>query len=166
MELVSEPWRHLEIHNALKDPQGALEAWPLDGWNKGRLYRKYRRIGPGLLLDELSQLGSDWCNRLGVDAEELYRVALFVDDEAGYRIRPHTDIAEKVISGQIYLAEDSDHEDYGALLLGDVPRQMPYRLNFGYAFARSEHTWHEVKACDGPRKSIQLIYYATPNPVL
>ena len=165
--IVADPWQHLEIDDALLDPRAVLDAWPVDGWQDGRLCRKFQRVANASLLDELLSIGAGFRCMLGLEQPELYPVALLVHDACDYRIRPHRDCAGKVLSSQIYLAEGVGHEDRGVTLLGRRSRrQIPYSLNYGYAFAVSKHSWHEVKPCDGERKSIQLIYYDTPTPQL
>lgn len=101
--------------------------------------------------------------RLDVYNGTLYPQALLVEDLPGYRIRRHTDCAGKVISSQVYLAEDDGHESQGVTL---EDKQIPYRFNYGYAFKVTKGSWHRVMKSETRRRSIQLIYYSMPNPVI
>jgi hypothetical protein len=101
--------------------------------------------------------------RLSVGEKALYPVALLVEDLPGYWIRRHTDCAGKVISAQCYLAEDDLHETQGACF---EEKQLPYLFNHGYAFKVTRDSWHRVRRSPKRRRSIQLIYYSTPEPVL
>jgi len=113
-----------------------------------------------------NELGEALAERLGVTGT-LYPFAWLIEDSPGYRIRSHTDCAGKVITCQVYLAEDDCHEDHGVVLHTrdrKVRRQIPYRFNFGYAFKVTANSWHRVERATACRRSLQLIYYSVPNP--
>lgn len=176
--IESEPWPHIEFANAFPD----TPIWPTNGhrWLRhsdiakpdGTSLRKYwflAEMYPALAAELLSDdLQKVFKEKLGVIGD-LFPQALLIEDLPGYKIRRHTDCAGKVITCQIYFAEDSEHESQGVILQdrdGFVRKQIPYRFNHGYAFKVTTHSWHRVLESKTLRRSIQLIYYSMPNPRL
>jgi hypothetical protein len=177
--LCEQPWTHLEIPDFLPaDALAELESgWPDVGWQSqrhdGAALRKYQCVEDRFqsLAKALKSapLEAAFRERLGVYCA-LYPVAHLVEDAPGYKIRPHTDCAGKVITCQLYLAGSGDDETQGVILqthgTGGVAKQIPYRRNHGYAFKVTDRSWHRVAQCAGRRRSLQLLYYATPNPAI
>jgi len=99
-----------------------------------------------------------------------YPMALLIDDEPGYWIRPHPDTPTKIATMQIYLPETNEHPEMGTSMIAQrkdkAPHRVPYLPNSGYAFKVSPHSWHEVESgqCHHRRRSIQVIWYNSPNP--
>ena len=175
----SEPWPHIELSGFLDETIGE---WPIEGftWLKhsdivkpdGTSLRKYwfladvfPNIAKQLLSKELEQAFKEKFGLTG----DLYPQALLIEDLPGYKIRRHTDCAGKVITCQIYFAEDEEHHDQGVILQdrdGFVRKQIPYSFNSGYAFKVTKYSWHRVLESKTRRRSIQLIYYSVPNPTL
>lgn len=178
MESCLEPWPHLELDEFLKDAQ-VLKDWPIDNWKPvkhsdsrladGTYRRKYQPVAIGfpviakqLLSDETKQF---FCDAFNV-SQELYPVANLIEDAPGYWIRLHPDCDGKVITCQIYLADDDIHQTQGVILQtlnAKKVKQIPYLFNKGYAFKVSKSSWHRVRPCPSVRKSLQLIYYDTPR---
>lgn len=177
--LCEKPWAHLEFDEFLpaEDAMQVAIRWPTAGYEwlrhsdivkpdgtSLRRYQPLKQCFPDLDARlKSAETQRAFCERLGVDAPELYPVALLVEDLPGYRIRRHTDCAGKVISAQCYLAEDGAAETQGARF---EEKQMPYRFNHGYAFKVTRGSWHRVNPSSAWRRSIQLIYYSTPEPAL
>lgn len=177
-----EPWPHIQFSGLLNTSElNALEAWPVDGWTWLRhssianadartSLRRYQRLDQSFpaIARRIESLEGNFRDALGIGdgGPELYPLMLLVEDLPGYHIRPHTDIACKVISVQIYLAEDDEHADQGVVLKGNPDKQIPYLKNFGYAFQVTKKSWHYVKRSTTGRRSIQLIFYNTQNPVV
>lgn len=173
----SEPWEHIEIANFLDCNLGS---WPVDGfkWMRhsdiakpdGTSLRKYwlvENVSPELAQQLFSkELEQVFKEKFGVIGD-LYPQAFLIEDLPGYKIRRHTDCAGKVITCQIYFAEDDEHKEQGVILQdrdGFVRKQIPYAFNHGYAFKVTTHSWHRVLESKTRRRSIQLIYYNVPNP--
>jgi hypothetical protein len=177
--LCTKPWPHLEFDEFLPSADAARisEQWPTTGymWLRhsdiakadGTSLRRYQPLDLAFpdIAERLksAETRNAFRARLSVDDAALHPVALLVEDLPGYWIRRHTDCAGKVISAQCYLAEDDQHETQGACF---EEKQIPYRFNHGYAFKVTRGSWHRVRRSPARRRSIQLIYYSTPEPVL
>jgi hypothetical protein len=174
-----KPWPHLQFDAFLpaEDASQIASQWPTTGYmwlrhsdivqpdgTSLRRYQPLQRCFPAI-AERLKSAETQraFRERLGVEVSELYPVALLVEDLPGYWIRRHTDCAGKVISAQCYLAEDDQHQLQGARF---ETKQMPYLFNNGYAFKVTKASWHRVHRSSTRRRSIQLIYYSTPEPVL
>lgn len=179
-QYCEKPWPHLEFDEFL-DPEHAQvlsQEWPQKGWSwlkhsdtvqpDGTSLRRYQRLDevfPDVAFDLLSG-EVDFRDRFGGIDGPLWPLVLLVEDSPGYWIRKHTDCAGKVISAQCYLAQEGAPESQGVLLEGAEPKQIPYRFNHGYAFRVTKGSWHRVRRCQMVRRSIQLIFYDTPTPVI
>lgn len=181
--LCDSPWPHLEFEQFLADDEARYIAsrWPVTGYSwlrhsdimkdDGTSLRRYQplehafpQIAERLKSPELQRALID---RLGVEEAQIYPTALLVEDAHGYRIRRHTDCAGKVITCQVYLADDDSHLEQGVVLQdrsGERTKQIQYGFNRGYAFKVTDHSWHRVHRSQTVRKSIQLLYYSTPTP--
>lgn len=177
------PWPHLDFDQFLADQDALYIAsrWPETGYSwlrhsdilkdDGTALRRYQpleqvfpEIAARLKSPELQQTLSDM---LGVTETPIFPIALLVEDAPGYRIRRHTDCAGKVITCQVYLADDDSHLEQGVVLqdrASERTKQIPYAFNRGYAFKVTDHSWHRVHRSQTVRKSIQLLYYSTQNP--
>ncbi len=173
--LVAAPWPHLEFEQFLDPDHAARIAadWPTDGWQ----YLKHsdavlpngtskRRWQP--LAERFPDVADDvlWMERslraaLRVEGE-LHQCAILVEDAPDYWIRKHTDCNGKVISAQVYFPDPGAPETQGVVLEPD--HQIPYRMNYGYAFKVSSHSWHRVRRAPLRRRSLQVIYYDRPQP--
>jgi len=177
LKLESRPWPHLRLEGILTaDELERLAQWPTDGWQwlrhsdivrpDGTSLRKWQMLDGRFpdIARRLESLEPTLREMLGVDAGRLYPHSILVEDLPGYRIRTHTDCDDKVITCQIYLAEDELHEQQGAVLKGNgVDVQMPYLMNHGYAFKVGKNTWHRVNRSEAGRRSIQVLFYSRPR---
>jgi len=182
--LIEDPWPHLELPQFLddEDAREIASKWPTTGFSwlrhsdvaqpDGTSLRKIQHLSA--LFPEIdARIRSDavkdeFSDALEVDGK-LYPICLLVEDLPGYKIRRHTDCAGKVITSQVYLADDESAHDRGVVLQtldGKNWKRIPYSFNHGYAFKVTRCSWHRVAASSGVRKSLQLIYYDTPTPKL
>lgn len=180
-----DPWPHVEFDAFLPPAmaQAISDDWPADGFEwlrhsdirqpDGTALRKFqhleRRFPEASTLLKSSIIETEFRNLTQVDDRPLFPIALLVEDLPGYWIRRHTDCAGKVISAQVYLPDRQSDESMGVKFhdrLGGSQKQIPYRFNHGYAFKVTGGSWHRVTKCDAPRRSLQLIFYSTPNPVI
>ncbi len=96
-------------------------------------------------------------------------------DRRGYQIRPHTDIAKKIVTVLFYLPaeEDLSAAPHGTCVLAERPGQQhrdphdwdrydsvftaPFLSNSMFAFRVGDSSWHGVRPVDAPirRRSIQ-----------
>lgn len=175
--LHAQPWPHIEVSLNESIARQIADHWPVDGWKwlrhsdivrpDGTSLRKYQPIEMEL-AQQLFATETEFRKVLGAQGN-LYPIAQYVEDLPGYKIRRHTDCAGKVISCQIYLADDDWHENQGVHLQtyeGTKVKQIPYLFNRGYAFKVTGWSWHRVKESNAGRKSIQLIWYDRQNPVI
>ena len=100
-----------------------------------------------------AKLAPDLADRFGVAAEDVpdidcvYEIALVRDTE-DYRIKPHPDGLNKIVTFQLYLPPDDGTLELGTSLfvrhrglLGsrfEEVKRFPFRPNSGYAFAVSD----------------------------
>lgn len=102
----------------------------------------------------------------------LHPALLLLRDFAGYKINPHPDSADKVITCQMYLPDDASQRSLGTSFYrktdsGEFERErmVEHVPNQAYAFTVTRHSWH---GCDfafssnKPRNSMMLIYYQKP----
>ena len=103
------------------------------------------------------------------DARTNLRISL-LRDLPGYRIRPHQDIPQKLITVQFYLPADLSQIHLGTSLyrrngVGELERlvRLPFLPNTGYAFGVTPRSWHGVDRIPGggesPRNSLMLTWY-------
>ena len=95
-------------------------------------------------------------------------------DVAGYKILPHQDIPEELITTQFYLPRDRGRAYLGTWLYeqgANDPdeyrkvKQIEFFSNSGYSFKVSETSWHgveETHAAESPRDTLMIIY-CDPN---
>lgn len=92
-------------------------------------------------------------------------------DLAGYKILPHPDIPEKLVTTQFYLPRDRTRPHLGTCLyekVADVPptfqkaKQFEFAPNTGYSFNVCESSWHGVEetgAYEAPRDTLMIMLY-------
>lgn len=180
--VIERPWPHIEFEFlGVEQAERIARDWPVDGWSAikhsdavrpdGTSRRQFQPVGQAFpdIADELlsDELQAALVVKLGVTPQMLYPVALLIEDAPGYWIRLHPDSAGKVITCQAYFPTEPGHENQGVVLqdyLGHHTKQIAYTFNRAYAFKVTKNSWHRVRRCEGPRRSLQLIYYSTPNP--
>ena len=99
---------------------------------------------------------------------DLVMVPIFYRDFPGYRISIHPDAVSKVATLQLYLPTDAAQRHLGTSFHRRTESGFeelatnPFMPNSGYAFARTNESWHSVKeigAGERARNSIALTLY-------
>jgi len=106
--------------------------------------------------------------KFGGKLPELVAVPIIYRDKAGYRIGIHPDIDSKIATLQFYLPEDDSQIHLGTsfhkrttdgfLML----KKNDFKPNSGYAFVRTDESWHsvdELSTNEKTRNSIALTFY-------
>jgi hypothetical protein len=89
--------------------------------------------------------------RFGQRVPEMVTVPIFYRDYPGYRISVHTDAPYKIATMQFYFPSDESQIHLGTSFhkrIGngfELLKTNPFKPNSGYAFARTESSWHSVK---------------------
>ena len=126
-----------------------------------------------------AKLAPDLADRFGVaesavpDLDCCYDVILFRDTE-DYRIKPHPDGLNKIVTMQFYLPEDESTLDLGTALyrkrglLGtsfEEVKRFPFKPNSAYAFpvsdSRMRKSWHgrdRLNGFTGVRNTLMLLF--------
>lgn len=127
-----------------------------------------------------AKLAPDLAERFAVpesgvpDLECCYDVILFRDTE-DYRIKPHPDGLNKIVTMQFYLPEDEGTLDLGTALYRrnrglfggsfEEVKRFPFKPNSAYAFAvsdsRTRKSWHgrdRLSGFTGVRNTLMLLF--------
>ena len=84
-------------------------------------------------------------------------------DRAGFWLKPHCDIKEKLMSCLLFVNKHNESEELGTdfydINLNKV-KTLPYRDNYGYFFSSGPKTWHgmEKKEIVKERRCLQVNY--------
>ena len=84
-------------------------------------------------------------------------------DRAGFWLKPHCDIKEKLMSSLLFVNKHHESEELGTdfydINLNKV-KTLPYRDNYGYFFSSGPNTWHgmEKKEIVKERRCLQVNY--------
>ena len=84
-------------------------------------------------------------------------------DRAGFWLKPHCDIKEKLMSCLLFVNKHNESEELGTdfydINLNKV-KTLPYRDNYGYFFSSGPNTWHgmEKKEIAKERRCLQVNY--------
>ena len=84
-------------------------------------------------------------------------------DRAGFWLKPHCDIKEKLMSCLLFVNKHNESEELGTdfydINLNKV-KTLPYRDNYGYFFSSGPNTWHgmEKKEIVKERRCLQANY--------
>jgi FkbM family methyltransferase len=106
--------------------------------------------------------------RFGNELPELVAVPILYRDMPGYRIGIHPDAPSKVATLQFYLPEDDSQSHLGTVFHRRIGsrflrlKKNTFAPNSGYAFARTEESWHsvdELAPFECARNSIALTFY-------
>lgn len=186
--MVNDPWPYLVFADFLPSHRydNLLEDWPTDNWQElvypdqlkddGHYRRKqqtldfqFPEIDEALRSDEFGMALFAKCGHPYPDP--VYPMPLLIDDDPGYWIRPHVDVATKYATMQIYLPPDDSFILMGTRMMPQPPNERPasqvkFLPNTGYAFKNAPGRLHEVHPgkCKHQRRSIQVIWYNSPNP--
>lgn len=127
---------------------------------------------PELKVATFRKLKKDLALRFDVaeaaaDAIPAFPRCTLMRDSEGYRIKPHTDGLEKIVTMQLYLPPDDSQRHVGTVLYEEDSslvakltrksfkkyRQFDFLPNSGYAFAvnnrRDKRSWHGVETLGG-----------------
>jgi hypothetical protein len=138
---------------------------------------------PVLRRAVFGKLAPDLAERFGIaesqvpEMECAYEVRLVRDTE-DYRIKPHPDGLNKIVTMQLYLPQDESTLDLGTSvfrrhkrLIGgsfEEVKRFPFRPNSGYAFAVSDgptrKSWHgrePITGFSGVRNTLMLLFQVT-----
>jgi hypothetical protein len=126
------------------------------------------------------KLAPDLAERFGIPEDQVanmecnYEVRLVRDTE-DYRIKPHPDGLNKIVTVQLYLPEDNSNLDLGTSLFRrrkrligssfEEVKRFPFKPNSGYAFAVSDgphrQSWHgreTLAGFTGVRNTLMLLF--------
>lgn len=102
-------------------------------------------------------------------------------DRKGYQIRPHTDVASKIVTALFYLPDEDDFEaaEFGTSVLVerngsensdphdwsgyDTAFTAPFIANSMFAFRVGENSWHGVKPVSKPIRRRSIQYFVILN---
>lgn len=146
----------------------------------GELLNRFRRtVGP--MLTRLKGDADGDHLDLGLSLELIY-------DRSGFELVPHTDGANKLVTGLLYVADPGDPPELGTSLYRPVDPEFrsdgrftlarryfehvktaPYGSNTLLAFGRSDQSFHGVEKtdCDVARRLLQFsisVYRGRPGP--
>ena len=137
-----------------------------------------------------SKLSSGLCRRFATDREELQRIPAFprgqlYSETEGYRIAPHPDTREKIVTMQFAFPGDDSLEDVGTEFYTrslnplhflreprgfSISRTMPFLPNHAYAFSvlndfglKSWHGRSTIPPMNRVRNTLLHIWYAEPD---
>ena len=100
---------------------------------------------------------------IGKDLSKSFVRVEVICDRAGFWLKPHCDIKEKLMSGLIFVNNTNESEDLGTDFYNDKlekVKTLPYRNNYGYLFTSGPNTWHgmEKKKILKERRCLQVNY--------
>lgn len=165
-----EPFVHIEAEGLLPETDRAALARDFpDPRKTGFFPVEELTYGPAFarLLDDLRdpRFSEIVGGKLGKDLVGRPQMIVVRRWSAAKDGRPHTDGLDKVATALVYLNEDWDPEEGGALryLEGpdlDGPGSAPIPARYGAftAFARSDTSWHGHKPFAGERRVVQLFW--------
>ena len=84
-------------------------------------------------------------------------------DRAGFWLKPHCDIKEKLMSCLLFVNKYNESEELGTDFYDNdlnKVKTLPYRDNYGYFFSSGPNTWHgmEKKEIVKERRCLQVNY--------
>ena len=84
-------------------------------------------------------------------------------DRAGFWLKPHCDIKEKLMSCLLFVNKHNESEELGTDFYDNnlnKVKTLPYRDNYGYFFSSGPNTWHgmEKKEIKKERRCLQVNY--------
>ena len=100
---------------------------------------------------------------IGKDLSKSFVRVEVICDRAGFWLKPHCDIKEKLMSCLLFVNKHNESEELGTdfydINLNKV-KTLPYRDNYGYFFSSGPNTWHgmEKKEIVKERRCLQVNY--------
>ena len=100
---------------------------------------------------------------IGKDLTKAYVRLEVICDRAGFWLKPHCDIKEKILSCLLFVNKHNESEDLGTDFYDSNLKRvktLPYRDNYGYFFSSGPNTWHgmEKKEIIKERRCLQVNY--------
>ena len=100
---------------------------------------------------------------IGKDLTKAYVRLEVICDRAGFWLKPHCDIKEKILSCLLFVNKHNESEDLGTDFYDSNLKRvktLPYRDNYGYFFSSGPNTWHgmEKKEILKERRCLQVNY--------
>jgi hypothetical protein len=172
---AAKPFRHITAEGLLppQDQPALAQDFP-DEPKTGFFPVEQLSYGPAFarLLDELR--GPEFSRIVGekLDRDLVNRPKMIVVRKwsAAKDGRPHTDGEDKVATALVYLNEDWDPAEGGALrflegpdLDGPGTDAIPARYGSFAAFARADDSWHGHKPFAGERRVVQVFWLKDEN---
>lgn len=174
---------------ARKDGKSTRDQFHLTSENLAKLPREsaafwgtvVRAMTDGNLKRALfAKLAPDLAERLGIGEQQVpdvdcaYEVVLFRDTE-DYRIKPHPDGLNKIVTMQFYLPPDASTPELGTSLFRHEKgllggkfhevKRFPFKPNSAYAFAVSDSSarksWHgrdQLTGFNGVRNTLMVLF--------
>jgi hypothetical protein len=165
---------HLTAENLAKVPKSVADFWT-------PVVRAM--TDPALRRTVFAKLAPDLADRFGIPEDRVpemeceYEVRLVRDTE-DYRIKPHPDGLNKIVTMQMYLPEDTSTLDLGTSLFQrhrrligssfEEVKRFPFKPNSAYAFAVSDGpkrtSWHgreQLSGFTGVRNTLMLLFQRT-----
>lgn len=109
---------------------------------------------------------------LNKDLSESFVRLEIIGDKKGFWLKPHKDIAEKLMTMMIWANPYDESETLGTDLYNNdfkIVKTIKYKHNHGYFFTSGDNTWHglELKEIKKERRCIQVNYvsFETEWPV-
>ena len=85
---------------------------------------------------------------IGKDLTKAYVRLEVICDRAGFWLKPHCDIKEKILSCLLFVNKHNESEDLGTDFYDSNLKRvktLPYRDNYGYFFSSGPNTWHGME---------------------
>ena len=82
------------------------------------------------------------------DLSNSYVRVEVICDREGFWLKPHCDIKEKLMSGLIFINNESESEDLGTDFYNEKMEKVktvPFKHNYGYLFTSGPNTWHGME---------------------
>ena len=106
------------------------------------------------------------------DLSKSYVRVEIICDRQGFRLKPHCDIKEKLMSCLLFINKFNEDESLGTDFYDEnlnKIKTLPYKDNYGYFFSSGPNSWHgmEKKEIKKERRCLQVNYvtFKTDWPV-
>jgi len=102
------------------------------------------------------------------DLSNSYVRVEVICDRAGFWLKPHCDIKEKLVSCLLFVNQFNESESLGTDFYNEKLERIktvPYKNNYGYFFSSGPNTWHgmEKKKIVKERRCLQVNYVTFPT---
>ena len=132
----------------------------------------YNSIVEDIITDKSNSCLNKISSILKKDLSNSFVRLEIIGDKKGFWLKPHKDIAEKLMTMMIWVNPYNEDESLGTDLYNDnfqIVKTVKYNNNSGYFFSSGEDTWHglELKEIKKERRCILINYvsFKTDWPV-